>query len=309
MSHNVVDIHNVSKTYRGGVEALAGISLQVPEGQIFGFLGPNGAGKSTLVKILTSIVKPNKCAGTLLGERIGHKATLAKVGYLPEHARFPEYLKGREVIQYVAGLGGRSRSVSRSKVDELLDLVGMSDWANKKMGSYSKGMKQRIGIAQALVNDPEIVFLDEPTDGVDPRGRREMRDVLIKMRKQGRTVFVNSHLLGELEMICDSVAIMDRGKLIKQGTISDLTAKSRRIEIDFQGELSSDLVSGLEAIGIDISGQTLSIYKSGIQEAQSIIDLLRANKVAVARVQEVRQNLEDLFMSTVSETGVGGEQN
>ncbi len=306
---NVIDIHDVWKTYRGGVQALGGISLQVPQGQIFGFLGPNGAGKSTLVKVLTSIVKPNKCQGTMLGMPIGHKPTLAKVGYLPEHARFPEYLKGREVIQYVAGLSGVPKSRARVKADELLELVGMSDWANKKMGTYSKGMKQRIGLAQALVNDPEIVFLDEPTDGVDPRGRKEMRDVLEKMRDQGRTVFINSHLLGELEMICDSVAIMDRGTLVTQGSIAELTAKSQRIELDYQGSLSPDLTQRLHSMGAESAQQTLTIYQKSIPEVQSIIDALRKEQVTIARVQEVRQNLEDFFISSVSTEGVGGTQN
>ncbi len=309
MSQHVIDIQNTWKTYRGGVQALRGVTLQVPQGQIFGFLGPNGAGKSTLVKILTSIVKPSQCEGTMLGERIGHKKTLSKVGYLPEHASFPEYLKGREVVRYVAGLCGTSKSLSRVKADELLELVGMSDWADKKMGSYSKGMKQRIGIAQALVNDPEIVFLDEPTDGVDPRGRKEMRDVLVKMREQGRTVFVNSHLLGELEMICDSIAIMDRGELVTQGTIADLTAKSQRIEIGYLGQLSSDLMTKLSAMGGEHSAQTITIYQKQISEIQSIIDTLRAGAVVISRVEEVRQNLEDLFISSVSATGVGGTQN
>ena len=309
MSEYVIDIHDTWKKYRGGVQALGGISLQVPQGQIFGFLGPNGAGKSTLVKILTSIVKPTKCSGTLLGEKIGHKQTLAKIGYLPEHARFPEYLKGREVIQYVAGLCGTSKTQAKANTDELLELVGMAEWGNKKMGSYSKGMKQRIGIAQALVNDPEVVFLDEPTDGVDPRGRKEMRDVLVKMREMGKTVFVNSHLLGELELICDSVAILDKGQLVKQGTIAELTRDSQRVEIDFQGTLSPDLATKLVSMGVETAGQTLTVYQKQINEVQEMIDILRADSVTISRFQEVRQNLEDLFISSVSQTGVGGTHN
>ena len=251
MAESVIDIKETRKRYRGGVEALRGVSLAVPRGQIFGLLGPNGAGKSTLVKILLSIVRATQCDGEMLGAPVGHKATLARVGYLPEHARFPEYLKGGEVIRYVAGLGGVTKANAIKRSQELLEVVGMQDWAGRKMGSYSKGMKQRIGLAQALVNDPEIVFLDEPTDGVDPKGRMEMRAVLKRMKDEGRTVFVNSHLLGELEMICDSVAIMDQGEIIRQGTIAELTEKTRRYEIRVQAALDYELLEKLKQHGVE----------------------------------------------------------
>jgi ABC-2 type transport system ATP-binding protein len=310
VSEVVIDIEETWKRYRGGVDALRGVSLQVPRGGIFGLLGPNGAGKSTLVKILTSIVRPTQCSGRMLGQPVGHKATLAKVGYLPEHARFPEYLKGGEVIRYVAGLAGVSRAIAKKRSEELLEMVGMQEWGDRKMGTYSKGMKQRIGLAQALVNDPEIVFLDEPTDGVDPKGRLEMRNVLQAMRNDGRTVFINSHLLGELEMICDSVAIMDKGQIIRQGTISELTEKSQRYEIRTQGDVSPDLLRSLADDGVTIEGegQTLSVYQHDPAPMQPILDALRAESVTIVEMREVRQSLEDLFMEAVGSDGVGGIQ-
>jgi len=309
MSEAVIDVRNVRKRYRGGVEALRGISLQVPKGEIFGFLGPNGAGKSTMVKILTSIVRPTSCEGTMLGQKVGDKDVLKRVGYLPEFARFPEYLKGEEVVRYVAGLCGMSSKEAKIKAGELLELVGMSEWGRSTMGSYSKGMKQRIGLAQALVNDPEIVFLDEPTDGVDPRGRKEMRDVLKTMRDQGRTVFVNSHLLGELELICDSVAIMDRGQIVTQGTIKELTQKTQRYEVRYEGAVSEALQKQIEGIGAERDEHTVMITQCTVERVQEVIDLLRKEKLLISDVREVRQNLEELFISSVAESAVGGTQN
>ncbi len=308
MSEIVIDLAGVKKRYRGGVDALRGVSLQVRSGGVFGLLGPNGAGKSTLVKILTSIVRPTQCAGTLLGQSIGHKPTLARVGYLPEHARFPEYLKGREVIRYVAGLTGMSPSQSRVRAGELLEIVGMQDWGNHRMGTYSKGMKQRIGLAQALINDPDIVFLDEPTDGVDPQGRLEMRNLLQMMRDQGRTVFVNSHLLGELEMICDSVAIMNKGEIVRQGAITELTEKSRRYVIRTQGDVPAELLSKLKSDGADIEAETITIYQSDPAPIQPILDALRGAGVTIVEMRELRQSLEEMFMEVVANETIGGTQ-
>ena len=310
MSDIVVDISETRKRYSGGVEALRGVSLQVPRGGIFGLLGPNGAGKSTLVKILMTIVRPTSCVGTMLGQPVGDKATLARVGYLPEHARFPEYLSGLDVVRYVAGLSGVPASMAKSRAEELVEMVGMKEWGRRKMGKYSKGMKQRIGLAQALVNDPEIVFLDEPTDGVDPTGRLEMRNMLQRMRDEGRTVFINSHLLGELEMICDSVAIMDQGQLVRQGTIAELTEKTRHYEIRVEGAIPSELQSQLKRDGVDLSGKgdLLSVYQGSAAPMQPIIDALRASAVTIVEMREVRQSLEELFMESVQSKGAGAKQ-
>lgn len=308
VSEIVIDLAEVKKRYRGGVDALRGVSLQVRSGGVFGLLGPNGAGKSTLVKILTSIVRPTQCVGTLLGQPIGHKPTLARVGYLPEHARFPEYLKGREVIRYVAGLTGMSPSQSRVRAGELLEIVGMQDWGNHRLGTYSKGMKQRIGLAQALVNDPDIVFLDEPTDGVDPQGRLEMRNLLQMMRDQGRTVFVNSHLLGELEMICDSVAIMNKGEIVRQGTITELTEKSRRYVIRTQGDIPEGLLAQLKGDAAEIESNTITIYQSDPAPIQPILDALRGAGVTIVEMRELRQSLEEMFMEVVANETIGGTQ-
>src|SRR5690242_6797472 len=227
-----IDLSGVEKVYRGRVHALRGIDMRVGRGEIFGLLGPNGAGKSTLVKIMMTVVRPTRAEGTILGRPVADKPTLARIGYLPENHRFPRYLTGRQTLEFFAGLAGVPRATRKRRSAELLDVVGMSDWADRLVGTYSKGMMQRVGLAQALAHDPELVLLDEPTDGVDPVGRREIRDVLLSLRRQGKTVFINSHLLSELELVCDRVAILIAGQVARQGTPDELSAAKQRYEIE-----------------------------------------------------------------------------
>jgi ABC-2 type transport system ATP-binding protein len=236
-----IDIARVDKTFRGKVHALRGIGMQVERGEIYGLLGPNGAGKSTLVKILMTVVKPTRCEGTLLGRPVGHKSTLARVGYLPEHHRFADYLTGAQVIDFYGAMTNIPRRERRRRAGELLELVGMSQWAGRKIRGYSKGMRQRIGIAQALINDPDLVLLDEPTDGVDPVGRRAIRNILVEIKSRGKTVFLNSHLLSELEMVCDRVAILVQGVVAQQGTIDHLTRDQQRYEIEVAAGNGDDI--------------------------------------------------------------------
>jgi ABC-2 type transport system ATP-binding protein len=231
-----IDLRQVFKTYGKRVQALQGVDLRVRRGEVFGLLGPNGAGKSTLVKIIMTVVRPTRAQGTVLGQAVGHKPTLARVGYLPENHRFPKYLTGRQVLDFFAALAKVDRPTRRRRSAELLDLVGMTQWADTKIATYSKGMLQRVGLAQALVHEPDLVMLDEPTDGVDPVGRRDILDILGRIRGQGRTVFVNSHALSELESICDRVAILVKGRVAKQGTLHELTVARQRYEIDVASE-------------------------------------------------------------------------
>ncbi len=227
----VFDVSGVHKTFRGKVRALQDVALRVHAGEIFGLLGPNGAGKSTLVKILMTIVRASAAKGTMLGAPVGHKSALARVGYLPEHLRFPDYLTGGQALDHYGALAGLPRAERRKRAGDLLALVSMAPWAGKKVSGYSKGMKQRLGVAQSLMHDPDLVLLDEPTDGVDPGGRRDIRQITSDLRRAGKTVFINSHILSELEMVCDRVAIMVKGRVVSQGTVEDLTRKSRRYEI------------------------------------------------------------------------------
>lgn len=301
-----VDLHDITKTYRGGVQALRGVSLQVGPGEIFGLLGPNGAGKSTLVKIMMTVVRPTTATGTILGERVGSTAVLERVGYLPEHHRYPAYLSGRQVIDFFGALSKVPRAVRRQRTEQLLDLVGMRDWAAKRVTTYSKGMQQRIGIALALVNDPRLVVLDEPTDGVDPVGRREIRDMLVRLRAEGRSVLVNSHLLSEVEMVADRVAIMSKGQVIAQGTIDDLTRDSHRYEIEVRGGPAT-VSTEFGALAAKPAAEGAAIFTVPTLDParmQHVFDALRAQGATIVRVERSRETLEDLFVrSVVDERG------
>ena len=302
-----IDLHHVEKVYRGKVHALRGVSIQVHRGEIFGLLGPNGAGKSTLVKIMMTVVRPSSASGTMLARPVGHKPTLAKVGYLPEHHRFPRYLSGRQALEFYAALARVDRQTRKRRAAELLKTVGMSDWADKKVSSYSKGMMQRVGLAQALINDPDLIVLDEPTDGVDPVGRREIRDVLLSLRNQGKTVFLNSHLLSELEMVCDRVAILVQGLVAMQGTLDELTVDSKRYEILIEGS-PPQWSSGRQDLRAEAgaTGQTKLVLRSSEPaDAQPIIDRLRGEQRIILAVKPVRETLEDLFMRAVTDPTTG----
>ncbi|MEE2912862.1 MAG: ABC transporter ATP-binding protein [Planctomycetota bacterium] len=291
-----IDIQNVFKTYKGKVHALRGISLDVMDGEIFGLLGPNGAGKSTLVKIMMTVIHATKASGELLGYPIGHKNTLGQVGYLPEHHRFPQYLTGNQVLHFYGALGKVPRNLRIARASKLFSRVGLNGWENKKVGTYSKGMLQRLGIAQALINEPKLLILDEPTDGVDPVGRREIRDLLNEFRAEGRTIFLNSHLLSELEMVCDRVAIMVQGKVTMQGSIDSLTADSKRIEIT----LPDTPPAWTNECCNEIKNNTIIVFGDDPNAIQPLIDRLRKEDITICSIEPVRDTLEDLFMRAVN---------
>lgn len=298
MDGPAVEIEYLRKRY-GGFEALSGVSLTVPRGTVFGLLGPNGAGKSTMVKSLLTIIRPTECRGRMLGKPIGDRTTLGKVGYLPEHARFPEHLTGRQVIGFSAGLAGVGVEETRRRTQALLARVGMKEWADRKLSTYSKGMRQRIGIAQALVNEPEVVFLDEPTDGVDPEGRIEIRKMIESLREEGRTVFVNSHLLGEVEQVADEVAILSKGRVIQSGKVAMLTRLDKRFEIRTVGPVPPTLRQELEQRGMRVAGDCISLDAEDAAPVQPVIDQLRSAGVSIRELREAKDSLEDIFLRAV----------
>ncbi len=307
----VLDLHDVAKTYKGKVRALCGVDLRVHGGEVFGLLGPNGAGKSTLVKILMTVIRPTRCQGTLLGEPVGHKPTLARVGYLPEHHKFPGYLTGAQVLDFYGAMAGVGRALRRRRTTELLELVGMRDWANKRVGGYSKGMRQRVGVAQALVNDPDLVLLDEPTDGVDPVGRKDIRDIVVRMKERGKAVFINSHLLSELEQVCDRVAILVQGAVASQGTLDELTKDQQRYVIEIASTDAARAQQMLDDAGdgslpdARLEGDRLTLSTIDASAVQPMIDALRARGVTIRAIRPFRPSLEDLFMLAVRDPETG----
>ena len=344
-AEQAIDLQQVVKIYPRHIHALEGVNLRVGRGEVFGLLGPNGAGKSTLVKIIMTVVRPTRAQGTVLGRPVGHKPTLARVGYLPENHRFPRYLTGRQVLEFFAALAKVDRATRILRASQLLEVVGMTQWADAKIATYSKGMLQRIGLAQALVHDPDLVLLDEPTDGVDPVGRRDILNVLDSLRGKGKTVFINSHALSELESICDRVAILVKGQVARQGTIDELTLARQRYEI----ELAHDDAANHDAVNqrqqimlalpaqwqppvqvaasmhvparsidrgslngslvIELDGATLRLDTTDPAAIQPVIDLLRKAGLGLRRVQIMRPSLEDLFLDTITDPTTGRPAN
>jgi ABC-2 type transport system ATP-binding protein len=324
VSDLAIDLASVTKTYRGKVRALRDANLRVRRGEIFGLLGPNGAGKSTLVKILLTIVRPTSIDGRMLDASIGDRPTLARVGYLPENPNFPGHLRGEEVLDVFGALAKVPRRERRRRADELLDLVGMREWRRRRMHTYSKGMKQRVGLAQALMNDPELLFLDAPTDGVDPVGRREIRELLVELKRRGKTVVLNSHLLGEAEMVCDRVSILVQGQVRAEGTLDELALGKQRYEIELalrEAEHAADVLArampgvmrthegagetrrGELASGlwVEASRTVIRVQGTDASSVQPVIDAVRAHGAVIRALRPVRPSLEDLFIEAITD--------
>src|SRR5947209_7063566 len=219
----VIVTDHLAKHY-GRIRALGGVSLAVQPGEIFGLLGQNGAGKTTLVKVLLGVVAASDGRAEVLGQPTGTAAVRRRIGYLPEDHRFPDYHTAASLLDFYGALLDVPSAERRKRIPPVLELVGLKGRMHSKVRTYSKGMKQRLGIAQAIFRSPEIIFLDEPTDGVDPVGRREIRELMERLKEQGKTIFVNSHLLSEVELVCDRVAILRKGEVVQEGTVEALTA-------------------------------------------------------------------------------------
>lgn len=297
---SAIETKDLRKDY-GGIEALRGVSLRVEPGQIFGLLGQNGAGKSTLVKILLGIVRLTEGEAYLLGQPAGTSDIRKKVGYLPEDHQFPGYHSANSLLDIYGQLFGLSRTERMRRAAEALDVVGLRKRADSKIRTYSKGMKQRLGIAQAFFHDPEVIFLDEPTDGVDPVGRKEIRDLLQQLKDEGRTIFFNSHLLSEVEMISDQVAIVHQGKLVRQGTVAELTRQEGRFVIGlapgqaFPADHLQKQGVRCEAVG----DQWEVIVGTAIEGIDRVMAMIVGLGLNVRYLVEKKQTLEDVFVTVV----------
>lgn len=300
-----LEANNLTKVYSSsfggsGVTALDDFSLQIKRGSVFGLLGPNGAGKTTLVKIILGLVHATSGTALINGVNIKHHRARSVIGFLPENHRFPPFLTGEQLLLHYGRLSGLDAATINGRIPHLLEQVNMSRWAKTRIKQYSKGMMQRIGLAQALVNDPDIVLLDEPTDGVDPVGRREIRGILQRLRNDGKTIFLNSHLLSEVEQVCTEVVILDKGKLMTQGSISDLTtSSSSAYRITVFGQPSTQ--TAIDALGAILetgpAGQaTYAATVGDRNELNMLIDQLRADDVLIESVVATRRTLEDSFI-------------
>jgi ABC-2 type transport system ATP-binding protein len=310
----VISVHDLRKTFRAGwfrrrkVQALDGVSLEVPRGRIFGLLGPNGAGKTTLIKILLGIVRKSSGQAEVLGHGAGDLAARRRIGYLPENHRIPQHLTGRTALEFYGCLSGLSVGEVRRRTPELISRVGLTGRDKDRVNGYSKGMLQRLGLAQAMLHRPELIILDEPTDGVDPEGRTEIRKVLRGLAEDGATIFLNSHLLQEIELVCESVAILTQGQVRRTGRVSELTQEIEGTPLTFRVSGEPDRIRAAFA---DITPEQVEHPAEGLvdvhlclpgqPEVDALVDRLRAESVSIVSMRRRTLTLEEAFLQIVQE--------
>lgn len=298
-----IEVRGLRKVFKEKV-AIEDLTLTVEMGEVFGFLGPNGAGKTTAIKMLLGLIHPTAGEGRVLGQPLGNHNARAQIGFLPEHFRFHDWLSGREFLTLHGALYRMSKEKLGRRVEELLDLVGLAPHAEKKLRTYSKGMLQRIGLAQAMLNDPRLVILDEPTSGLDPVGRRLVRDIIHDLRQRGATVFLNSHLLSEVEITCDRVAFIKHGVVVHTSTLRKLVAGELTVEIRAQN-ITWRVLTGLSRWGnnIRVDDDHLSLTVASEADLPAINRYLVEQGVEVYALKPKQVSLEDLFIQIVGTDG------
>lgn len=300
----VVRIDRLSKVFRVGfwgrrVTAVNEVSLEVQQGEIYGFLGPNGAGKTTTIKMLMGLIYPSGGTATLFGRPLGDPLAKAKVGFLPESPYFYDYLTGREFLRFYGHLFGLLGNALEKRVDELLELVGMAHARDLQLRKFSKGMLQRVGIAQALINDPELVILDEPMSGLDPIGRKEVRDLILRLKESGKTVMFSSHILHDAELLCDRVAMIMKGRLVACGHVSELIAGDTTHEVEMViDRLLPEALERIKALAskVVLQGERVMAVLTSQQDVDHAIDVIRSTKAKLVALTPHKASLEDLFI-------------
>jgi ABC-2 type transport system ATP-binding protein len=290
---------NALRKEYGSKTAVRELTLAVGRGEVFGFLGPNGAGKTTSVKMLLGLVRPTAGGGRLLGQPIGRPRARARVGYLPEHFAFHEWLRGRELLRFHGRLLGLGGPALERVIEPLLERLELRDAGERCLREYSKGMRQRIGLAQALLGDPELVFLDEPTSGLDPLGRLLVRDVIRELKQRGTCVFLNSHLLSEVEVTCDRVAFVKEGRVVREMTLG---APERELEVELRlDSVTPDVVAGLGRFGSDVRQDGASVRLRTADESRlpELSRWLAAQGVGLYHLAARRRSLEELFLEVI----------
>ncbi len=301
-----IETNGLTKYYsRGKIKALQDFSLQVEAGKIFSLLGPNGAGKTTLIKALLGIIQPTRGSAALLGVTFQDHKIHKKIGYLAENHRFPDFLTASQILYYYGKMSGVSSTELTQRIPRLLKKVKLQDWMHTKIRKYSKGMMQRMGLAHAMINNPELLFLDEPTDGIDPVGRREIRDLLKELRNEGITIFLNSHLLSEVERISDEIAIMKHGELLQKGQLDNFLSVKQQFQLQLKGDRTQidQIFSALNIIA-DFKTDLFNIKVQDYHELNRLIDTFRQQSVDILALIPKKISLEDFFIEVLDEKEV-----
>ncbi|MEM9220000.1 MAG: ABC transporter ATP-binding protein [Cyanobacteria bacterium P01_F01_bin.150] len=310
MKTTVIQTDALRKTYRTGfwmnqvITSLKSCSIEIHQGETFGLLGPNGAGKTTLLKTLLGIIRPTSGKGTLLGQPLGDRAVKTRVGYLPENPYFYDFLTGWEFLQYTAGLFQLPKAVQQQRIPELLDLVGLARSAaqKKQLRQYSKGMLQRVGMAQALINDPEVVFLDEPMSGLDPMGRYQMREIILALKDKGKTIFFNSHVLSDVELICDRIGILAKGELICCGDLDSLLGAADLYQVNGRNGDPEQLAPWVADLEIENNQWHGHLNKDS--NPQEFLSKLEAMGGTLVGMNLAKPTLEDFFIRQLRQRGL-----
>ena len=301
MAEPVVETHGLRRTF-GAKVAVEDLSLSLRQGEVFGFLGPNGAGKTTSLKMLLGLVTPSAGRARVLGAPLGDRATRGRLGFLPEHFRFHDWLSGREFLDFHGRLCGMDGARRARRIDLLLERVDLVDAAPRRLREYSKGMLQRIGLAQALLHEPALVFLDEPTSGLDPLGRLLVRDIIRELRTQGVTVFLNSHLLGEVEATCDRVAFVKAGRTVHELFLGDEARAAFQVALRL-GAHDGAVLEGLGRFGHDVEERD-GWVRMRVERDESLPEIARwliERRIDVHEMRAERRSLEDWFLDIMGE--------
>ncbi|MCE5324286.1 ABC transporter ATP-binding protein [bacterium] len=276
--------------------AVDSLEIEVPEGAIFGFLGPNGAGKTTTIKMILDFVRPTRGSVSIFGRSTNYPATRNLIGYLPEQPYFHKFLKPIEVLSMHAGLAGVDRHSSKKRAMTCLERAGIAEYAEIPISKLSKGLTQRVGLAQAIVGDPKLLILDEPTSGLDPIGRRYVRDLLIELRNEGKTIFLSSHLLSEIENVCDIVAVMKQGKLVALGAPDSVRSSNSHVIVQTE-PLDEEMRDRLKFIGASVErSRDYALIKIDPTDLYNVMHILEGRNISVSRIETQRESLEEAFL-------------
>ncbi len=302
---DAIQIQGLNKAFKSGwwgkppVQTLKNLSLTVRRGEIFGFLGPNGAGKTTTIKILMGLMRGDSGTVEIFGLPAGSKEARRKVGFLPEGPYFYNYLTAQEFLKFYGTLAGIPSKELRPRIDSLLELVGMTHARDRQLRKFSKGMLQRVGLAQAIIHDPDLVILDEPMSGLDPIGRKEVRDLILRLREEGKTIFFSSHIIPDVEMICDRVGILLKGELYASGEVEELMNRghSQSVEIVCEG-LESQELSSLRKYSSKIfqKGRRAMIILPGAEMVDEVVGMIKTQRGTLVSLNHEKGSLEELFV-------------
>lgn len=301
----VIETNNLTKVY-GNKIGCKDVSIGVREGEIFGFLGPNGAGKSTFIKMLVGLLFPTSGSASILGKPLGDISVRKKIGYLPENFKYYEWMTGVDLLSFHASLYRLDKKYIPSKIEEVLEIVRLKGNEKYKVGTYSKGMQQRIGLACALISDPDLIFLDEPTSALDPIGRKHVREIMLELKSRGKTILLNSHLLSEVEMVCDSTAIINKGCIVSHGKLEDILESKIQLQIEADG-VETDTLSKLRSIDPELSSSKgqITMNIDNKNSIPSVASMIVEGGGKLYQLTPTHKSLEELFIYLIEG---GGQQ-